>query len=327
MLCHFGAGKVTTCASQCPLTPLAGPNRAPKVPWGRRRARGRIGPFPSTHHARLHPKPPPSERGSCAGITPARLALSCFLPENPPARLCFQRFPTQGSALNPAPLRLGGGAGTLLQSRAVLGATAALTDFCPFKSLLAFFSPFPTHPWSIPGASRHPPLPLPWQPPPQHPLQQLPPLKFPLKASAGEDCGVPTVVGGSLGSSGPRESGCPHGVGSQQYPTPAPALGLCRLLGNGSFLELAGNWEEEGKEPSGTTSRQCHQRGRSPVLEPAQGMPTWLLHPDEAKLPGVGFGHRGHRTQPSCSQGSWGTSRVGVPPSHQPPAPILALRV
>lgn len=126
---------------------------------------------------------------------------------------------------------------------------------------------------------------------------------------------------------GPRQSGCPQGVGSQQYPTPAPALGLCRLLGNGSFLELAGNWEEEGKEPSGTTSRQCHQRGWSPVLEPPQGMPTWLLHPDEATLPGVGFGHRGHRTQPSCSQGSWATSRVGVPPPHQPPAPILALRV
>lgn len=195
MLCHFGAGKVTTCASQCPLTPVAEPNRAPKVLWGRRRARGRIGPFPSTRHAQPHPKPPPGERGSCAGITPARLALSCFLPENPPARLRFQRFPTQGSALNPVPLRLGGGAGTLLQSRAVPGATVALTDFCPFKSLLAFFSPFPTHPWSIAGASRHPPLPLPWQPPPQHPLQQLPPLKFPLKASAGGDCGVPYQEG------------------------------------------------------------------------------------------------------------------------------------
>lgn len=44
-----------------------------------------------------------------------------------------------------------------------------LTDFCPFKSPSeapgSLFSPS----LHVSGASRHPPLPLPWQPPPQHP--------------------------------------------------------------------------------------------------------------------------------------------------------------
>lgn len=168
--------------------------------WGGLEQGKGSGPFRSTEPARPHSKTSPkASRAAALGARQPGSLPSCFLLENHPAHHPFPCFPNRGSALNPLTLWLhGGSAGTPLQSWAVLGATTALTDFCPFESPSeapgSFFSPS----LHIPGASRHPPLLLPWQPPPQHPLQQPPPQNLPPKASTRGDSGVPSIAVGSL---------------------------------------------------------------------------------------------------------------------------------
>lgn len=67
--CHFGAGEVTLGTSQCPLSPLAGPNRAPEgaMSPGRLGEAWSKGKYPALSLAQnplgLIPKPPPRKAG------------------------------------------------------------------------------------------------------------------------------------------------------------------------------------------------------------------------------------------------------------------------
>lgn len=114
--------------------------------------RDRIRPLPSLGFIPT----PPEEQGSCTGCVPAPLAPSWNI--LPPAA-AFSPFHTGADyPLTEVP-----------GPRVKADLTADLTEFCPFKSPGeapgSVFSPS----LHISRASLHPPLPLPWQPPAQHP--------------------------------------------------------------------------------------------------------------------------------------------------------------
>lgn len=114
-----------------------------------------------------------------------------------------------------------------------------LTDFCPFKSpgeapgsLFPLLCTSLEHPAILrcccPGNRRLSILTGPASP------------KSPLKAGATGDWGGPSIAAGSLYAA--LEKG--------GDPVVEPAVPPCRLLGNGSFLELAGKLGRGGKGPS-----------------------------------------------------------------------------
>lgn len=172
---------------------------------------------------------PPEEQGSCTGCVPAPLAPSWNI--LPPAA-AFSPFHTGADyPLTEVP-----------GPRVKADLTADLTDFCPFKSPGeapgSGFSPS----LHISRASLHPPLPLPWQPPAQHPPCARLPKICPQSSATGERAGLGIAAGV-----------CVHpALGKGGDLAVEPAVPPRPLLGNGPFLELAGKWESrERRQPGG----------------------------------------------------------------------------
>lgn len=221
---------------------------------------------------------PPEEQGSCTGCVPAPLAPSWNI--LPPAA-AFGPFHTGADyPLTEVP-----------GPRVKADLTADLTDFCPFKSPGeapgSVFSPS----LHISRASLHPPLPLPWQPPAQHPPCARLPKICPRAAPQGS--GLASALQQSLCSSSPGERGR-SGGGAGGPSTPAPW----------KWAIPGARWEmgEQGKE----AARGMSWRRPGGVCV-SHRVRVWPPRSPHARM------------QRSLSQGNWGTSSVRVPPSDLQP--------
>lgn len=164
------------------------------------------------------------------------------------------------------------------------------------SSWLFFFSPS----LHVPGASHHLPLPLPWQPPPQHPLQQQHP---------------PQICPQSKRWRGPV---CPQHRSREQPCKGVSPQGVWGASGAVAPASAAASWKWV------IPGARWEGAKRSDVLpEPQWGMPMWLLCPAVATTPGVDFwpwGHRMQQLQLGPSRGSWDTPCVGFPPTVSSPS-------
>lgn len=244
---------------------------------GRLGARERIRPFPQ-HRTRSasFQNLPQGEQGSCAGSTPARLAPLLLSPGKSSCSPPVSVLPKSGLSIEPpCPLAVWwqcrDPAAKLGCAGSHHGSDRLLSLRITQRSSRLLFFLFPAHPWSIPPSSAAAALAT---TAPASPPAAAPP-KSPPKSKHQRRQGCPQHCSGELALGlihPPRKGVSPRWVqGARGAAAPASAPALCRLRGNGSFLELTGKLGRGGKEPSGATSPWRHRRGQSPHAGAAAG--------------------------------------------------------